>query len=263
MALFLLFRIAFFMIFIGQTLAQSVTQSITLWLFGAHRLDSGPSTLPLQPMGTPSDGLSTTYLYELVQPITGIVDVDGSPEPSFSIVASRTVVASASGWVEHFGTTDTIQCNFFSSESASGICSDITRTDTGTPTPVVLAVSTPVVTTSKPAYTTSITTIQTLQPLGPTISPTNSVHTTTPTPSDNLSVGAIIGVTIAGTLAVCLLGVLVLCLFRRRQRYLTGADQAQRMEAVEPYQSFPYDSQVIPNAPRHPPPYSSTKAQRR
>ncbi|KAJ3720151.1 hypothetical protein C8R42DRAFT_722803 [Lentinula raphanica] len=236
-----------------QTLSRSITQSVTLWLFGAHRLDSGQSTLPLQPQGTAINGLSTTYLYEVASPVTTIVDVNGSPEFSVSVqIATRTIVASASGWVEHFGTTDTIQCNFFSSGSASGICFDRTQTNSGTPTPVVLAVST---SAPVPAFTTSFPT-QTLPTPNSATSPTDSDPTTTPTPSHNLSAGAIAGVIIGVTLAVFVLVVLVLLLFRRRQRRLAEGERAKGI-TIETYEPFSYP-QTIANAQGRPYPFPSS-----
>ncbi|KAJ3810817.1 hypothetical protein F5876DRAFT_65301 [Lentinula aff. lateritia] len=92
---------------------------VTLWEFGAGRLDSGQSTAPLQPIGTPADGLSTTYLYRVMTSISSTLESndDGSPVFTTSVsTATRTIVASASGWIEKFGTTNTIQCNFLNSE---------------------------------------------------------------------------------------------------------------------------------------------------
>ncbi|GAV99229.1 hypothetical protein LENED_000672 [Lentinula edodes] len=94
----------------GQTSSQNT--SVTLWEFGAGRLDSGQSTAPLQPIGTPADGLSTTYLYRVMTsiPSTSELNDDGSPVfTTFVSTATRTIVASASGWIEKFGTTNTIQ----------------------------------------------------------------------------------------------------------------------------------------------------------
>ncbi|KAJ3761406.1 hypothetical protein EV360DRAFT_80261 [Lentinula raphanica] len=253
MSLFLSFA-AFLALFIGKTISQSVT----LWEFGAGRLASGKTTLPLQPIGTPSDGLSTTYLYEVVNPVTNIFTVNGSPDVTVSaVLSSRTIVASASGWVEHFGTTHEIQCNFFSAESASGVCFDETQTNSGAPTPVVLAVSTPVATSSEPAFTTTLVT-QTIQTVNPTLS-TAPTPTTTPVPSHSrtLSVGAIAGITIAGTVTVCVLSVLVmLWLFRRRERRSVEVDRAGMTDKTHGALSFP--PTLMSSGPGHP--YSSANS---
>ncbi|KAJ3772773.1 hypothetical protein FB446DRAFT_798888 [Lentinula raphanica] len=238
---------AFLALLIGKTLSQD----IILWEFGIGRLASGQTTLPLELIGTPDGGLSTTYLYQVV---------------STGIVVSRTIIASASGWVEHFAPTHEIQCNFFPSQTASGVCFDETQTNSGTPTPVVLAVITPSgfgsSTGGNPSSTeTSSSALppQTpVQTINATTSPTNSISTTTPTPSHGLSVGVIIGVTVAGTLALCVLGVLVWCLLRRRQRQSTGADQAELgMTTAETIAPFLYAPRVIPDTEIHtdPPPY--------
>ncbi|KAJ3720153.1 hypothetical protein C8R42DRAFT_738638 [Lentinula raphanica] len=218
-------------------IGKSLSQDIILWEFGIGRLASGQTTLPLELIGTPDGGLSTTYLYQVVS--TGIV-------------------ASASGWVEHFAPTHEIQ--------SSGVCFDETQTNSGTPTPVVLAVITPSgfgsSTGGNPSSTeTSSSALppQTpVQTINATRSPTNSISTTTPTPSHGLSVGVIIGVTVAGTLALCVLGVLVWCLLRRRQRQSTGADQAELgMTTAETIAPFLYAPRVIPDTEIHtdPPPY--------
>ncbi|KAJ3715672.1 hypothetical protein C8R42DRAFT_679922 [Lentinula raphanica] len=261
----LLLFATFLAIFIGRTFSQAVT----LWEFGAKRLASGQTTLPLQPIGIASDGLSTTYLYQVVS--AGLyVTVNYIPEIGvLAVVESRTIVASASGWIERFAPTHAIECNFFPSQSASGVCFDETQTNQGTPTPVVLAVSTPLVapSSSTPAAfittttTSSMQTLQTLQTSDPTTSPTAIISMTTPTPSHNVPVGAIIGVTIAGALIVCALVFLVLWLLRRQhrlERRLTiSADLLQEMATVEAYQHLSSDSQVIYNTPTYPPPYSS------
>ncbi|KAJ4493392.1 hypothetical protein C8R41DRAFT_830944 [Lentinula lateritia] len=73
--LFLLFAI--FASCVGKYFAQS--NNVTLWQFGAHRLAGGGFTAPLLPIGTPSDGLSTTFLYEVLDPVTTLVTEYDSP----------------------------------------------------------------------------------------------------------------------------------------------------------------------------------------
>jgi hypothetical protein len=53
-------------------MAQS---AVTLWQFGRPRVAAGLVTLPLQPLGTASDGSETTYLYQVLSP-TVIITTD-------------------------------------------------------------------------------------------------------------------------------------------------------------------------------------------
>ncbi|GAW00774.1 hypothetical protein LENED_002324 [Lentinula edodes] len=82
-------------------------------LFGAHRLAGGEFTAPLHPIGTPSDGLSTTFLYEVLDPVTTLVTEHDSPVLTVSVTSVlRTIVASASGWIEGFGPVDLLRARF-------------------------------------------------------------------------------------------------------------------------------------------------------
>ncbi|KAJ4475636.1 hypothetical protein J3R30DRAFT_577506 [Lentinula aciculospora] len=206
--------------FAGRGFSQST--SVTLWQFGAHRLAGGGFTAPLRPIGTPNNGLSTTYLYEILDPITTVVTDNDSPVLTTSVISvERTIVASASGWIESFGSADTIQCNFISSDT--GECFDATITNTGTPTPIVLGVGAAITTTS--TQTTILSTTVATSPTSNSIaSPTGIISTSTASSSRKSSSGAIIGGTIAGLLVACLLVFLIFWLLRRQRRSRSVSD---------------------------------------
>ncbi|KAJ3930527.1 MAG: hypothetical protein NXY57DRAFT_1011696 [Lentinula lateritia] len=215
--LFLLFAI--FASCVENTFAQS--NNVTLWQFGAHRLAGGGFTAPLLPIGTPSDGLSTTFLYEVLDPVTTLVTEYDSPVLAVSVTSVlRTIVASASGWIESFGPGTEIRCNFVSSDI--GECFDATQTDTGAPTPVVLGVATTV--TSTPNEITLFSTTSVTPPTSNSIpSPTGTISTTSTT-SRKSSLGAIVGGTIAGVLVGCLFVILIFWLLRRQRRSRSISD---------------------------------------
>ncbi|KAJ3879039.1 hypothetical protein F5051DRAFT_216228 [Lentinula edodes] len=221
----------------GQTSSQNT--SVTLWEFGAGRLDSGQSTAPLQPIGTPADGLSTTYLYRVMTsiPSTSELNDDGSPVfTTFVSTATRTIVASASGWIEKFGTTNTIQCNFLNSEG--GECFDATRSNTGVPTPIVLGVEPSITSTpaNVPAFSTTLPLTQISSPI---VSPTSTSSSITPTvpPKSSTTREIIIGVTIAGSFVLCALVILMIWVLRRRRRSLPVSNTKNVDGLLEP---FPY-----------------------
>ncbi|KAJ3720150.1 hypothetical protein C8R42DRAFT_722802 [Lentinula raphanica] len=254
-------RLANILVALGYYVAATFSQdtSVTLWEFGVKRLAGGETTLPLIPIGTPSDGLSTTYIYEVLNPTTMLVTEGATPMFTISAIPgrtliiaahpdmlsrspnntqhieTRTIVASASGWVEAFGTVDTIQCNLLDSDS--GICFDASRTNTGNPTPRVLAVETsPSTSTSDFTDTPSSQTPSLTSIISSTALPTTSM---TPRQSRS-SVGAIVGGTVAGTLVAMML---VLWLFQRRKRSKLISEEAGRV--VEPLQ---YPIAVNPTA---------------
>ncbi|KAJ6463142.1 hypothetical protein C8R47DRAFT_1157747 [Mycena vitilis] len=186
----------------GSTLAQggdSVTE-VTLWQFGQGRLLAGQSTLPLQPLATASDGSATMYLYQVLNPATITTIIDGSfTTQTMPSVASRTVIASASGWVEPFGTTDAIACRLVNSKF--GECFTGTGTapaNSGVPTPERFRVALP----SEPASLGLATTA--------TPSPTQAKH--------SLSVGPIVGGVIGGIFALICLILCIALLWRRRRQ---------------------------------------------
>ncbi|KAJ3761402.1 hypothetical protein EV360DRAFT_80257 [Lentinula raphanica] len=231
-------RLANILVALGYYVAATFCQdtSVTLWEFGVKRLAGGETTLPLIPIGTPSDGLSTTYIYEVLNPTTMLVTEGATPMFTISAIPeTRTIVASASGWVEAFGTVDTIQCNLLDSDS--GICFDASRTNTGNPTPRVLAVETsPSTSTSDFTDTPSSQTPSLTSIISSTALPTTSM---TPRQSRS-SVGAIVGGTVASTLVAMML---VLWLFQRRKRSKLISEEAGRV--VEPLQ---YPIAVNPTA---------------
>ncbi|KAF9060716.1 hypothetical protein BDP27DRAFT_1429774 [Rhodocollybia butyracea] len=185
-------------LFVGHAFGEL---NITLWQFGKDHLDDGEFTEPLRPIGVASDGLSTTYVYELLNVQTtatfpGIV-------PTIKSI-SRTIVASASGWVELFDSGN-LECKFINSDR--GKCFDKKFIGTGVPIPVVLTVL--ATSTSVPAEPTNSDRQSSPNPF-PTAGPT--------TTSQSSPKGAIVGSTIAGLVSVCNVAVLILWLRRRRQR---------------------------------------------
>ncbi|KAJ7693675.1 hypothetical protein B0H17DRAFT_492518 [Mycena rosella] len=121
--------------------------AVTLWQFGQNRLLGGAVTVPLQPLGTASDGSATTYRYEVANNnVVASTDSAGSITiQTTAVPTSRTIVASASGWVEEFGNGVEIVCGFVDSEF--GACLDTTvsgsgsTANSGVPTPVALQVA--------------------------------------------------------------------------------------------------------------------------
>ncbi|KAF9075681.1 hypothetical protein BDP27DRAFT_950579 [Rhodocollybia butyracea] len=198
---------------IAFNIASAFSQTaVTLFEFGPGRFLEGASTLPLLPLGTASDSSQTTYLYEVVNTVKS---TDGSPALA---TASRTIVASASGWAELFGTTASIECRFI--DSTEGECfGQTTGTATSTPFPVVFKV----------ASTTTIPATSTLSPSQPTASFATTVTNIIPTATNvsngsqdsrksesSAGLGIIIGSTIAGV--AVLLAVVFFILWRRRKR---------------------------------------------
>ncbi|KAJ7793897.1 hypothetical protein B0H13DRAFT_1935344 [Mycena leptocephala] len=74
--------------------------TVTLWQFGRFRLLPGDSTLPLQPLGTASDGSATTYLYQVTNPKLITTDQSGfttttTPPMCLNINHTSTVTANS------------------------------------------------------------------------------------------------------------------------------------------------------------------------
>jgi hypothetical protein len=114
-------------------------------------------------MRTAEDGSATAYLYQVLNPVTVTTVVDGAftTKTSASLgkfslfhcrhhaddqrcVASRTVIASASGWIEHFEDNSSIACGLVN--ATFGECLKINGTNTvtsnhGAPTPQRFLVS--------------------------------------------------------------------------------------------------------------------------
>ncbi|KAJ7798565.1 hypothetical protein B0H14DRAFT_3886454 [Mycena olivaceomarginata] len=148
-------------------------------------------------MRTAEDGSATAYLYQVLNPVTVTTVVNGAFTTKTSAsLASRTVIASASGWIEHFEDNSSIACGLVN--ATFGECLNINGTNTvtsnhGAPTPQRFLVS-----TSSPSSTTT--------------SQSNVKHG----PSTAVVAGAVVG-------SLALLLVLGLCigllLRRRRQQF--------------------------------------------
>lgn len=61
----------------------------TVWVFGTDRLLGGEFTEPLQPLGTASDGSATTYLWEVLSPVTTVFTSNGAPVLTTSLTAGE------------------------------------------------------------------------------------------------------------------------------------------------------------------------------
>ncbi|KIK59021.1 hypothetical protein GYMLUDRAFT_74607 [Collybiopsis luxurians FD-317 M1] len=180
--------------------SASCEDSVTLWQFGLKRLAAGATTEPLQVLGPASDGLSTTFLYEVLNFQTTTISTNGGKTTAtLTSPVYRTIVASASGWVETGNTGFVINCAFTS--DGSGECFDSgNATQTGTATPVVLGVR-----TSPPAATTSF-------PVSTTVLPTSTAAPTTAitTASNDSSRPSVAAATLMSLLSVHILGNLLL-----------------------------------------------------
>ncbi|KAJ7107889.1 hypothetical protein C8R44DRAFT_744465 [Mycena epipterygia] len=214
---------------VARAMAQSEATAVTLWQFGNGRLLDGQVILPMEPMGTASNGAATTYLYQVLNPAVVVTTNEaGLLTLTTPSATPRTIVASASGWVEYFGTTIGIACNLVNSEF--GQCLDGTSTaNTGVPTPQVLAL------TPAPTSTSTITTLPAI-----TIPPTTFVPylTSSPTPTQNQSgkpapVGAIVGSILGGSAAL-LIGLALITIWRRRR-----LREVQNEVILRPYSSQP------------------------
>ncbi|KAF9019511.1 hypothetical protein BDP27DRAFT_1439879 [Rhodocollybia butyracea] len=173
--MFFLFLIFIFTLYIEKTLSQLIA---TVWIFGTDRLLGGQFTEPLLPLGTASDGSVTTYLWQVLNPVTTILTSNGAPVLTTSLVAgntkwkflqsgSRTVVVSPSGYVEPF----------------EGECfAETGSTVFGAPTPITLVVATATPTTPT-SLANSQTTTPTLLTNTQTTTPASLANTRTTTPT--------------------------------------------------------------------------------
>ncbi|KAE9398528.1 hypothetical protein BT96DRAFT_994733 [Gymnopus androsaceus JB14] len=200
-------------LFLSFFFVDGLAQRVTLWQFGQGRLLSAAVTLPLEPLGTSGNGLATTYLYQALNSATITTTNDAgltttqtglSPTP-------RTIVASASGWIEQ---SNNMACSLV--DSGFGECFiGTTLANSGVPITEVLAValatSTASPVTTFGSQTTSIPS---------TTSTTASVSTSSNTQS--LSTGkhtmatAIVGGTLGGCAFVAI-SFALLIIWRRRQ----------------------------------------------
>ncbi|KAJ7140560.1 hypothetical protein C8R43DRAFT_1017478 [Mycena crocata] len=233
-------------------LAQEDAAFVTLWQFGRHRLLNGHTTLAMQPLGitTDADGSATTYRYQVLNPATittiegGITTVRTTPSPT-----PRTIVASASGWVEFdalvvgLEATPRIACNFIS--AAFGQCTDQISTTTtignrGTPTPVVLTVGPPLTSAPSSAPTPSST---------PTLAstPTSTVDSA---PQSQIPVGAIVGATVG--CAVLLVALALLLIWRRRRPNSSRVETDMAPRAYNIVRAPSHDSRTAGDKSRRP-----------
>ncbi|KIK61695.1 hypothetical protein GYMLUDRAFT_572535 [Collybiopsis luxurians FD-317 M1] len=196
--------------------AQEHVDAITLWQFETGRLLSGLVTFPLEPLGTDRNGPATTYLYQALNIATittindaGLLTTETilSPSKSKSRQAPRTIVASASGWIEDFGSGGTVACSLVNSDFGDCVIGTSTA-NSGEPAPEALAVTQTILTSSFLA-TASVQT----QPSSTLTSAPESTRDT----SGKHSTAKIIGGTIGGC-AVFLISLAVLMLLRRRRR---------------------------------------------
>ncbi|KIK59016.1 hypothetical protein GYMLUDRAFT_44756 [Collybiopsis luxurians FD-317 M1] len=212
-----------FVVFVAYCVERvySGNDEITLWQFGTNRLLDGDFTQPLRPIGIASDGLSTTYLYE-------VLDIKADDGTTTDInTLSRTIVASASGWDENVSDAVTIHCKFVAQKS--GLCFDSqSHTASGAPTPVTFSITTEL---GGPAPAPAAAPSNPIIPTDPSfpsnLSPTASVPEPTissPSSTQRISAGAIAGCATGGFVVLCL-GILLvwLILRRRRQRSRSGA----------------------------------------
>ncbi|KAF5347148.1 hypothetical protein D9757_014452 [Collybiopsis confluens] len=156
--MFLLALLPILTLYLGSALSNPVSSAnVTIWQFGGvHRLAAGTSTEPLQAIGTATDGLATTYLYQVLNPqVQTIATGTTNQLLTGTATVTRTIVISASGWIESFDNPtapNAIQCSFVSGQD--GVCFDRVSTASGAAASVVLAVSM----SSPPAMTTSFPT---------------------------------------------------------------------------------------------------------
>jgi hypothetical protein len=206
--------------------AQGTQSLVTLWQFVHGNLLDAQVTLPLTPLGTAADGLSTTYLYQALNNVVTDQTNDGVTQVvTFGSATPRTIVASASGWVENLPSQGhMIACSLINSAEGNCIAVGPTTTSTGStvaPTPEVLrvqvATSTPLTTTPPPPSQT-ITLTSTAQVSAPsnTVQPENSSKKST-------SVGAIVGGVIGGLAGLSTPLVLFLLWRRHRLQELKAA----------------------------------------
>ncbi|KAJ7249805.1 hypothetical protein B0H12DRAFT_1234624 [Mycena haematopus] len=133
--------VSLFALFIAGASAQKQT-AVTLWQFGQGRLLQAQLTLPLEPLGTASDGSATTYLYQaLNNALVTTTNTVGITTQTIPKATPRTIVASASGWAEsNFG----IRCGLV--DSTFGECFFGTNTvpaNSGVPTPEAILIADP------------------------------------------------------------------------------------------------------------------------
>ncbi|KAJ6529270.1 hypothetical protein B0H19DRAFT_1083024 [Mycena capillaripes] len=228
-------------------LAHSTQTAVTLWQFGTPRQLQGQMTLAMQPMGTAVDGSATTYIHQVLNPAEFITtDENGVVTKTTLSATPRTIVASASGWHEAFGTMGGISCGLV--DSTFGQCwneaiSTTTLSNSGAPTPVVVPIS-----------LTSTAALQSPTSPSPSVVPISAISTqisvlplptstaalqgaTSPSPSatnnpgpptKRPAIGAIVGGVVGGLLLIG--GILGAIWFRRRQ-----SNRIAKNHPLQPY----------------------------
>ncbi|KAE9390924.1 hypothetical protein BT96DRAFT_945757 [Gymnopus androsaceus JB14] len=235
---------------IGLASCQS---SITLWEFGANRLLTGKVTLPMLPVGVATDAIATTYLYEIAESVVtttangAVVTLPIQPGecPYCPLTATRTIVASASGWVENF-VSDTIQCNFIN--ATVGECSDTASTSFGKPTPIAVAIAASATSSSVTLFQT-VTSMPTQTSVGAPIITSTAVASATSIPTLPR---------VPGDLLCALLILMVWLLRRKRQSHQESVDFETPSAPVEHARELTFqnlaplrstDSEQISSAP--------------
>nr|GAT56933.1 predicted protein [Mycena chlorophos] len=225
---------------IGMAQAQTTAEpSVTLWQFGQPRLLNAPlGTLPLIPLGvsfavdgTETIGVATTYLYQAKLPVpTTITTTVGGTVTAVVETATqtsaRTVIASASGWIEPFGGGDAIACSFVGANE--GACVEgtaSTTANTGVPTPEVLAVDVGAL----PAAATGVG------------AGSDSALSSPSSGKKSISTGAVIGIVVAVLVVIAILAGVWFVLWRRRMR-----QQFQLEDGLAPKGFTPGSPELVP-----------------
>ncbi|KAF7310289.1 hypothetical protein MIND_00402900 [Mycena indigotica] len=170
---------------------------VTLWQFGAGGVvGTAITTYPLVPLGTAPGAAATTYLYQAINQATIITKLRGNTKTTVSTTtAPRTIVASASGWIEHVPPNRDIACAFV--DATHGECYDRK----------VFIVSTP------PSDAPSAN--RTLTSTIPNQTPTSSTPALPPPTHGKAQTAKVIGGVIGGVLLLTVL-ICVALLVRRR-----------------------------------------------
>ncbi|KAF7317561.1 hypothetical protein MKEN_00843000 [Mycena kentingensis (nom. inval.)] len=203
----------------------ALAEEVSLWQFGPMgRLLPGAMTLPLVPQGTGANGAATTFLYQVVNPATTVVQEGAVILTKHTVVtATRTIVASASGWFEPFPTHN-IHCHFVGrryGQCEDGYPTTTTVANSGMPHAVVLPVS-----AAFPAFTTGLSGSSVASLDSSEASTTITAPSTTNSTSTSNSVTApIVGGVVGAISALTVAGLLYFCVLRRnRYRFRWGSD---------------------------------------
>ncbi|KAJ7486775.1 hypothetical protein FB451DRAFT_1534833 [Mycena latifolia] len=189
-------RFAVLFVLLSFFAARTRATAVTLWQFGQGRLLSASVTLPLQALGTAPDGSATTYLYQALNPavITTTDEAGVLTTETTGVPTPRTIIASASGWIEPFA-NNPLACSLINSDFGACVFGTSTA-NSGAPTPEYISTVNFKRGYSSTASTTSSSSDQNL-PSRP-------------------AVGAIVGGTLGGVAVLAI--AVVLFLLCRRQR---------------------------------------------